>query len=62
MDLQMWAAVLVDFLFPPREPLARCKFFSEMNLQLINFIEDTLTNLADFFPLVGGPPRFLESP
>jgi len=34
------------------ELLARCKFFSEMNLQIVNIIGDTLTNLGDFFPFI----------
>ena len=39
MNLQMWAAT-------------RWKFFSERNLQFINIIGDTFTNLADFSHLL----------
>ena len=45
MDLKMWEAVL-------REPPAMCQFVSEMNLQLVNIIEKTITNLADFCHLI----------
>jgi len=41
-----------NFYFLLSELLARCKFFLEMNLQFINIIGDTLTNLADFSPFV----------
>jgi len=47
----MCPAVLGDFYFL-LTTLARIKFFLEMNLQLINVIGDTLTNLVDFFPFV----------
>jgi len=58
MELQMWAAVLGDFsFFLLGEPLARCKFFLEMNLQFNNIIVDTLTSFAGFFPFDGGSPR-----
>ena len=33
------------------ELLTMFKFFLEMNLQFINIIGDTLTNLADFYPI-----------
>jgi len=41
----------MDFLFfLLGEPLARCKFVSEMSFQVVNIIGETLTNLADFCP------------
>jgi len=43
------------------EPLARCKLFSEMNLQLINIIGDMFTNLADFFPEIKGATKKLKT-
>jgi len=57
MDLQMWAAVPGDFLFPSRRTAGRCKFFSEMNLQFSNIVADTFTNLAGFISFVSGSPR-----
>ena len=46
MDLQMWEGVFGDYLLG--ETLASCKVVSEMNLQFVNIIGETLTNLADF--------------
>jgi len=45
----MWAAI---FYFLLGEPLARCKFLSEMNLQFIIIIGDMVANLADFSSFV----------
>ena len=48
----MWAVVLGDLLFTSRRTTDKVKFLSEMNLQLINIIGGTCTNLADFFPFL----------
>jgi hypothetical protein len=42
MDLQMLLRFLEIFYFLRREPLARCKFFLEKNLQFINIIGTSL--------------------
>ena len=53
----MWAVVLEDLLFSSGEPVARWKFFSEMNLQFINIIGDKFTNFADLFTFVSDSPK-----
>jgi len=63
MDLQIlgivhWFSEISYFLLG--ELLARCKFFSEMNLQPINIIGEKCTNLADLFPFVSDSPREID--
>jgi len=57
MDLQMWAAVLGDFLFPSRRTAGKVliSFVSEMNLQHVNNIGEMLTNMEDLCPFVSIP-------
>jgi len=52
-----WFSKISYFLLG--EPLASCKFFSEMNLQFLNITGNMFTNLADFFSFVSRSARIV---
>jgi len=56
MNFQMRQRFLDISYFLFGELLSRCAFFLEMNLQLVNIIGETLTNLVFFCPFVSVSP------